>query len=150
MVQVRLSPFSPHYSTPPPAKFLRASKSGDQGMCTRGVACSGERQKPLVTSPSSFFFLKGAKHRLSVCSYPPWAPVKGGWHRVESPGQSPEWRHWGESLGSSCGIFEAGYTWAPQQPSSLRRGSPSQGKIHFLTLWDTTPPTLWKSPCHKL
>ena len=57
----------------------------------------------------------------------------------------------GESLGEAVvGFSGPGYTWATQQPPSLRSPNPSLGKINYLTLWDTAPPTPWKFPCHNL
>ena len=116
--------------------------STQQWKATRFVS-AGERQGPLESKPLFYLILKGAKAQL-LCSQPlTLGPSKGkaaqtGVTWVESGGKRTVERRWGAAVGFSM----PGYTWSPEQPSFLRRASPSQGKSNYFTLWNTAQPTL--------
>ena len=92
---------------------------------------------------------------MYVCSFPSWALMKGGWHRLELLKESLEWDAQGESWGSSCGILGAWIYLG--QPSFL---TPPRGKSFILPCGTLLPfpsgntlattPEISFAPLHKI
>ena len=110
-----------------------------------GFLSNRERQSPLETKPH---FFKGPKHRFFILSQSPWAPVKGGQCKLESPEESQEWEALGRDFEEwlleylSGVIFQyhsSHFSWEEQVPP---RGI-SLGKNNYPTLWATTCSAFW-------
>ena len=100
-----------------------------------GALSAGWRWKPLETNPPSHFFSLRGKAPVLCLHLHTLGNSEGGAVQTGVKGGENGVGGTGERLREMVvGFSGLGYTCAPQQPTFLKRVSPSQGTIHYLTL----------------